>query len=76
MSIIVTLFKELVDIARRVTQVSSRKERVRILAEFLESLAPEEATIAARFLADKIFLEYETKELGVGYSTLKQVYGK
>ena len=67
-------FRDLVEVADRVTQVASRKEKIRLLTEFLEKLSPEEVPIAARFLAGEVFPEYDTKELGVGYSSLKQAY--
>jgi DNA ligase-1 len=69
------LFRDLVKVASQVTQVSGKKEKVRLLAEFLEKLSLDEVAIAARFLAGEVFPEYDMRELGVGYSLLKQAYG-
>lgn len=66
------LFRELVEAAEAAGRVSGRKEKVRILSEFLGRLSPEEASIAARFLAGHVFPEYDNRELGVGYSLVRE----
>ena len=66
-----TLFAELVNVAKNIESVKSRKEKVRILSTFISKLSPNEAVIAARFLSGRIFREYEDLSLGVGWSTIK-----
>ncbi len=65
-------FEELVKVARKVENTTSRKEKIRLLADFFSRLNPEEAAIAARLLSGRIFPEYRDVALGVGWSTLRE----
>jgi DNA ligase-1 len=56
----------LVDISRRVGEVSSRLEKIGLLAAFLTNVPPEEIEIAVAFLSGS----YRQAKLNVGYAAL------
>ena len=62
-----TLFAELVDTSQRVSAVGGRLAKVRELAAFLRTLAPEELTIAVHYLSGDI----PQGRIGVGYAVLE-----
>ncbi|UNQ72495.1 ATP-dependent DNA ligase [Infirmifilum sp. NZ] len=63
-------FSDLVKVAKQVEEKRSRIEKVRVLTSFFQGLTPEEAALAARFLAGFVFPEGDERELGVGYATI------
>ena len=58
---------ELVDTSRRVTQVSSRLEKIGLLSDLLAQVPPEEIEIAVSFLSGS----YRQQKLNVGYAALQ-----
>ena len=58
---------ELVETSRRVTEVSSRLEKIGLLADLLDRVPPAEIEIAVAFLAGS----YRQQKLNVGYAALQ-----
>ena len=67
------LFKEFVSLCKKLEKIQSRKEKVRVLAEFISKTDPENARIASLLITGKIFPEYEDLKLDVGFSTVYKV---
>jgi DNA ligase-1 len=63
----VTLLINLVDAAQRVGATAARNGKIRVLAEFLRMLAPEEIETAVHVLAGDI----AQRRIGIGYSALR-----
>jgi len=64
----VTLLVDLVATSQRVAATAARRTKVRELAAFLKTLAPEEIDAAAHYLSGEI----PQGSIGIGYSTLKK----
>jgi len=58
----------LVDTSRRIGETSRRLEKIRLLADFLCRLAPEEIPIAASYLSGNL----RQGRIGIGYSVLRE----
>ncbi|RLE66122.1 MAG: hypothetical protein DRJ38_02450 [Thermoprotei archaeon] len=67
------LFKEFVSLCKKLEKTQSRKEKVRILTEFMSKIGPDNARIVALLISGKIFPEYEDLKLDVGLSTVYKV---
>src|SRR5688572_33474587 len=66
-----TLLAETAAVSRRVSETSSRLEKIRELAEHLRGLAPDEIPIAIAFLSG----ETRQGKLGVSYAALRSAEG-
>src|SRR3954449_11930142 len=73
-------FAQLAQTAERVAATTKKTEKVSIVAEYLRSLAPEEAELAALFLSGRPFAAWEETTLNVGgallWRVLEQISGK
>ena len=65
--------RALAEICESIASTTKKNEKVRIVAEYLRTLAVEEAAVAAIFLSGRTFPAYEEKTLQVGGSMLWQV---
>jgi len=68
-----TLFSELADLCESLEATTKRKEKTRLLAEFLRRIDPEEVAPAALLIVGSIFPEFDSRTLEVGWRTVKRV---
>ncbi len=66
-------FKDFVTLCKTLESIQSRKEKVRLLSEFLSKIGPDNAKIAVLLISGKIFPEYKDLKLDVGGSTVYKV---
>jgi len=60
--------RTLVDTSRRIGETSSRLEKIRLLVDFLRSLALEEIPIAVGYLSGNL----QQGRIGIGYAVLRE----
>lgn len=63
-------FSELAELCSKLAEVSSRNEKVKLLATFLSKLSPKEAEFASRFIIGKPVPQREDDRLDIGYATI------
>jgi DNA ligase-1 len=68
-----TPFSELAKLCRALEATTKRKEKTRLLAEFLNGLRPDEVAPAALMVVGSIFPEFDPRTLEVGWRTMKGV---
>jgi DNA ligase-1 len=66
-----TPFSELAALSRALEVTRKRKEKTRLLAEFLRSLEPEEVGPAVLLVVGSVFPEFDSRALEVGWRTVK-----
>lgn len=69
-----TSFSELGKLCRDLESTTKRKEKTRLLAEFLRRLEPDEVAPAVLLIVGAVFPEFDTRTLDVGYMTVKRVF--
>lgn len=69
-----TSFSELAKLCRRLESTVKRKEKTRLISEFLRQLQPEEIAPAVFLIVGAVFPESDARTLDVGYMTLKRVF--
>ncbi|MCS7102500.1 MAG: ATP-dependent DNA ligase [Candidatus Korarchaeum sp.] len=67
------LFRELVEVARRIASTSSRSDKVSIAAELISKLEPEEAYKCLLILTGRLLPPSDLRALNVSWSTLWKV---
>lgn len=68
-----TLFSDLAELCEALEATKKRKEKSRILAEFLIKLDTEEIAPSVLLIVGSIFPEFDQRTLDVGWSTMKRV---
>jgi len=68
-----TLFSDLAKLCGALGATAKRKEKARLLAEFLRRLEPEEVDSAVLLITGSIFPEFDPRTLEVGWRTLRRV---
>ena len=68
-----TPFRKLAELCRNLEATSKRKEKTRLLSEFLRGLEPEEISPATLLIVGSVFPEFDSRSLEVGWKTLKKV---
>lgn len=68
-----TLFSELAGLCRALEDTSKRKEKTRLLADFLRALEPQEVAPAVLMVVGSIFPEFDPRSLEVGWRTMQGV---
>jgi len=68
-----TVFSELAQLCRALEATTKRKEKTRLLAEFLRRLDPGEIAPAVLLITASIFPEFDPRTIDVGYMTVKKV---
>ncbi len=63
-------FKEFANQCELISNTNSKKEKVRLLAEYLKSLDDQSLEIACNFLSNRIFPYNSGLELNIGYSNI------
>ena len=66
-----TPFSELAALCRALEATRKRKEKTRLLAEFLEGLEPGEASPAVLLVVGSVFPEFDSRVLEVGWRTVR-----
>ncbi len=61
-----TPFSELADLSRSLESTPKRKEKTRLLAEFLRGLEPEEVGPTVLMVVGSVFPEFDSRALEVG----------
>ncbi len=67
-----TLFLSLAELCDRLAGTTKRKEKIRLISNFLLGLKEEEIAPAVTQIIGTIFPQTESKSLEIGYSTIKQ----
>jgi len=68
-----TPFADLATLCRALEATPKRKEKTRLLAEFLRSLEPGEVAQAVLLVVGTVFPEFDPRALEVGWRTVKRV---
>ena len=68
-----TPFSELAGLCGALEATSKRKEKTRLLAEFLRSLEPQEVAPAVLMVVGSVFPEFDPRTLEVGWRTMQGV---
>jgi DNA ligase-1 len=66
-----TPFSELASLSRSLEATPKRKEKTRLLAEFLRGLEPREVSPAVLLVVGSVFPEFDSRSLEVGWRTVK-----
>jgi len=66
-----TLFSEVAALSGSLEATSKRKEKTRLLAEFLKALEPGEVGPAVLLVVGSVFPEFDSRALDVGWRTVK-----
>lgn len=66
-------FKELAEVLEKVSETSSKLEKISRLSIFLKGLSKEELQATIRLITSRIFPPWHNKELQVGYATLSSI---
>jgi len=69
-----TSFSGLARLCRELESTTKRKEKTRLLANFLRRLEPDEVAPAVLLLIGAVFPEFDERTLDVGYMTVKRVF--
>lgn len=65
-------FVKLAEVCERLNKTTRRKEKIRIISEFLKQLSPEEIAPSVLLLTGEIFSAHEQKPLEVGFVTISK----
>ncbi len=65
-------FSRFCAVCDRIAAVTGKKEKIRLLAELLQSLSPEEAPLAALFLTGRAFAQSDPRVLQVGWALIRR----
>ena len=68
-----TLFSSLAELCRRLEATTKRKEKTRLLSEFLQRLESDEIAPATLLIVGTVFPEFDSRSLEVGWKTLRKV---
>ena len=68
-----TPFSALAELCRMLEATTKRKEKSRLIAEFLEALGPEEVAPAVLLIVGQVFPEFDSRTLEVGWRTMRRV---
>ncbi len=71
--ILLVLFKDLAKIARLIASTTSRREKIRYVANLIKRSSPEEAYRVLLILTGRVFPPSDSKELKVSWATLLHV---
>ena len=70
---IATPFAELTSLVLDLESTSSKKEKIRLISDFLRNLKENEISPIVLFVTGKVFPEFDQRSLDVGWATLKKV---
>jgi len=68
-----TRFSELATLAKSLEATTKRKEKTRLISDFLKRVEPNEVAPAVLLLIGQIFPEFDPRTLDVGWGTMKRV---
>ena len=68
-----TPFTRLLELCRILRKTSSRKMKIRLVADFLRGLRPDEVAPAVLLLVGSVFPECDERSLDVGFETVRRV---
>lgn len=68
-----TAFKKLAELCSKLEDTSKRKEKIKLITNFLNSLKPDEIYPAVLLLVGSIFPEFDNRTLDVGWKTVQKV---
>jgi len=68
-----TPFSELADLCRALEATTKRKEKTRLLSDFLRALEPREVAPAVLMVVGSVFPEFDSRTLEVGWRTMQGV---
>jgi len=68
-----TPFSDLADLCKALEATTKRKEKTRLLSEFLRGLEPSEVSPAVLMVVGSIFPEFDSRTLEVGWRTMRNV---
>ena len=68
-----TSFSELADLCRALEATTKRKEKTRLLSDFLRALEPSEVAPAVLMVVGSVFPEFDPRTLEVGWRTMQGV---
>ena len=68
-----TPFSELADLCKALEATTKRKEKTRLLGDFLRRLEPEEVAPAVLLVVGSVFPEFDDRTLDVGWKTVRRV---
>ena len=68
-----TPFSELAELCRSLEATSKRKEKTRLLSEFLRGLEPDEVSPATLLIVGTVFPEFDPRSLEIGWKTLRKI---
>ena len=68
-----TGFSSLADLCRELEGTSSKKEKTRLLSEFIKTLEPDEVAPAVLMVVGSVFPEFDSRTLEVGWRTMRRV---
>ena len=68
-----TPFSELTELCKALEATSKRKEKTRLLADFLKALEPREVAPAVLMVVGSVFPEFDPRSLEVGWRTMRGV---
>jgi DNA ligase-1 len=71
-----TLFKMLAKICNKLDSTSKRKEKSKILSEFLKSIDHDEISPSVLLIIGQVFPEYDSRTLDVGWRTIQKIREK
>lgn len=69
-------YSELVNVYERLESTQSKLEKVRIVADFLHELRPEEIGSVVLLMTGRVFPSYDARELGIAEQTMTRIIGK
>ncbi len=69
-----TLFVELAELCESLSKTASRREKVRMIGEFLKRLKKEEIAPTVLLVVGEIFPETSSKTLKIGYATISKIF--
>jgi DNA ligase-1 len=67
-----TPFATLADLCKKLEATTKRKEKTKLVSEFLKNLKPREVAPATLMIVGSIFPEFDSRTLEVGWKTLKK----
>jgi DNA ligase 1 len=71
-----TPFIKVVELCKDLEATTKRNEKIRLIAEFLRQLQPDEVAPAVLLVVGQIFPEFDPRTLDVGWRTIKRVLEK
>ncbi len=71
-----TRFSELAALAKSLESTTKRKEKMRLISEFLRNIEPGEVAPAVLLIVGQIFPEFDPRTLDIGWGTMRRILEK